>query len=133
MVAAPLLMLLSQALPFVTALQVRSLAVVCVNIALNLYILDYIRRKDSVTSEPLRLAFLGISWFIGPALGIFLSRRFGLLPVCLLSAGFAPAALGSFWFLRIDLGGTSCMGGECHYSTFTEVAEARKTNQATKT
>src|SRR3546814_3365088 len=60
MVAAPLLMLLSQALPFVTALQVRSLAVVCVNIALNLYILDYIRRKDFVASEPLRLAFLGI-------------------------------------------------------------------------
>ena len=81
MVAAPLLMLVSQALPFVTALQVRSLAVVCVNIALNLYILDYIRRKDFVASEPLRLAFLGISWFIGPALGIFLYSRFGLLPV----------------------------------------------------
>src|SRR3546814_5354571 len=101
MVAAPLLMLLSQALPFVTALQVRSLAVVCVNIALNLYILDYIRRKDFVASEPLRLAFLGISWFIGPALGIFLYSRFGLLPVCLLSAGFALAALGYFWYLRI--------------------------------
>src|SRR3546814_4629808 len=46
MVAAPLLMLLSQALPFVTALQVRSLAVVCVNIALNLYI-----RSEEHTSE----------------------------------------------------------------------------------
>ena len=43
---------------------------VCVNISLNLYILDYIKRKDFVASEPLRLAFLGISWFIGPALGI---------------------------------------------------------------
>lgn len=101
MVAAPLLMLLSQALPFVTALQVRSLAVVCVNIALNLYILDYIRRKDFVATEPLRLAFLGISWFIGPALGIFLYSRLGLLPVCLLSASFALFALGYFWYLRI--------------------------------
>src|SRR3546814_274407 len=101
MVAAPLLMLLSQALPFVTALQVRSLAVVCVNIALNLYILDYIRRRDVVASEPLRLAFLGISWFVGPALGIFLYSRFGLLPVCLLSAGFALFALDYFWYLRI--------------------------------
>src|SRR3546814_4140967 len=63
-ISAPLLMLLSQALPFVTALQVRSLAVVCVNIALNLYILDYIRRRDFVASEPLRLVFLGISWFV---------------------------------------------------------------------
>jgi predicted MFS family arabinose efflux permease len=101
MVAAPLLMLLDEALPFVTALQVRALAVVCVNIALNLYILDYIRRKDFVASEPKRLAFLGISWFIGPALGIFLHTRYGLLPVCLLSAGFALAALGYFWYLRI--------------------------------
>jgi len=101
MVAAPLLMLMDEALPFVTALQVRALAVVCVNIALNLYILDYIRRKDFVASEPKRLAFLGISWFIGPALGIFLHTRYGLLPVCLLSAGFALAALGYFWYLRI--------------------------------
>ena len=101
MVAAPLLMLMDEALPFVTALQVRALAVVCVNIALNLYILDYIRRKDFVASEPKRLAFLGISWFIGPAFGIFLHSRYGLLPVCLLSAGFALAALGYFWYLRI--------------------------------
>jgi predicted MFS family arabinose efflux permease len=101
MVAAPLLMLMSQVLPFVTALQVRSLAVVCVNIALNLYILDYIRRRDFVASEPLRLAFLGASWFVGPALGIVLYTRFGLLPVCLLSASFALSALGYFWYLRI--------------------------------
>ena len=101
MVLAPLLMLLSEVLPFVTALQVRSLAVVCVNIALNLYILDYIRRRDFVASEPLRLAFLGISWFIGPALGIFLYTSFGLLPVCLLSAAFALFAFGYFWYLRI--------------------------------
>ena len=101
MVAAPLLMLASQAAPFVAALQIRSLAVVCVNIALNLYILDYIRKRDFVTAEPLRLAFLGISWFIGPALGIFLYKQFGLLPVCLLSASFALFALGYFWYLRI--------------------------------
>jgi len=101
MVAAPLLMLVSQALPFVTALQVRSLAVVSVNIALNLYILDYIRRKDFVTAEPLRLAFLGIAWCIGPAFGIFLYSQVGLLPVCLVSAAFALAALAYFWYLRI--------------------------------
>jgi predicted MFS family arabinose efflux permease len=101
MVAAPLLMLASEAWPLVTALQIRALAVVCVNIALNLYILDYIRKKDFVASEPQRLAFLGISWFIGPALGIFLFTHFGLLPVCLISAGFALAALSYFWYLRI--------------------------------
>lgn len=101
MVIAPMLMLMSKSVPFVTALQVRSLAVVCVNISLNLYILDYIRRKDFVAAEPLRLAFLGISWFIGPALGIYLYKHYGLLPVCLLSASFALFAIGYFWYLRI--------------------------------
>jgi MFS family permease len=72
-----------------------------VNIALNLYILDYIRRREFVTAEPLRLAFLGIAWFIGPALGIYLYKHFGILSVASLSAAFAVATLGFFWYLRL--------------------------------
>ena len=102
MVAAPLLMLAGSALPFVAALQFRALAVVCVNIALNLYILDYIRRKDFVTAEPRRLAFMGVAWFIGPGLGIWLYKTVGLLAVCVPSAGFALLALAYFWFLRMQ-------------------------------
>jgi predicted MFS family arabinose efflux permease len=101
MVAAPLLMALSAAVPFLLALLLRGLAVVCVNIALNLYILDYIRRKEFVTAEPLRLAYLGVAWFIGPALGIWLYKHFGILSVAVPSAGFAVAALAFFWFLRL--------------------------------
>ena len=101
MIAAPLLMALERALPFVLALQVRGLAVVCVNIALNLYILDYIRRREFVTAEPLRLAFRGIAWFIGPALGIYLYKHFGILSVACLSAAFAALTLGFFWYLRL--------------------------------
>lgn len=102
MVAASLLMALQAAVPFVAALQFRGLAVVCVNIALNLYILDYIRRKDFVTAEPRRLAFLGIAWFIGPGLGIWLYKTQGLLAVCVPSALFALLALGYFWVLRMQ-------------------------------
>lgn len=102
MVVAPLLMLAGTALPFVAALQFRALAVVCVNIALNLYILDYIRRKDFLTAEPRRLAFMGVAWFIGPALGIWLYKTVGLLAVCVPSAGFALLALGYFWVLRMQ-------------------------------
>src|SRR3546814_2387235 len=79
MVVAPTTMLLQSPLPFIGALQFRALAVVCVNISLNLYILDYIRRKDFVTAEPKRLAFMGVAWFIGPALGIWLYKTHGLL------------------------------------------------------
>jgi MFS family permease len=101
MIVAPLLLALNSAVPFMLSLQARGLAVVCVNIALNLYMLDYIRRKDFVTSEPLRLAFLGIAWCIGPAAGIWLYKSFGLLAVTLPAAGFAAVALGFFWYLRL--------------------------------
>lgn len=102
MIAAPGLLALSDATAFIGALQVRALAVVCVNISLNLYILDYIRRREFVTTEPLRLAFLGIAWFIGPALGIQLNKHFGLMAVCLPAAGCAFLALGYFWLLRLQ-------------------------------
>lgn len=101
MVAAPLLMLLDTAGPFLGALQFRALAVVCVNISLNLYILDYIARKDFVTAEPRRLAFMGVAWFTGPGLGIYLYKTFGLAAVCVPSALFAVIALAYFWVLRM--------------------------------
>ena len=102
MVVAPLLMVAEAALPFLAALQFRALAVVCVNISLNLYILDYIRRKDFVTAEPRRLAFMGVAWFIGPGLGIWLYQSVGLLAVCVPSATFAVLALAYFWVLRMQ-------------------------------
>jgi predicted MFS family arabinose efflux permease len=101
-VVAPLLMLAGAAMPFVAALQFRALAVVCVNISLNLYILDYIRRKDFVTAEPRRLAFMGVAWFVGPGLGIWLYKTVGLLAVCVPSAGFAVLAVAYFWLLRMQ-------------------------------
>lgn len=101
MMAAPLLMLAETAIPFVGALQFRALAVVCVNISLNLYILDYIARKDFVTAEPRRLAFMGVAWFTGPGLGIYLYKTFGLEAVCVPSAIFAVVALAYFWVLRM--------------------------------
>jgi predicted MFS family arabinose efflux permease len=102
MVAASLLMITEATIPFIASLQFRALAVVCVNIALNLYILDYIRRKDFVTAEPRRLAVMGVAWFIGPALGIWLYKTHGLLAVCVPSAIFALLALGYFWLLRMQ-------------------------------
>jgi len=101
MVVAPLMMILATKMSFMVALQFRAIAVVAVNISLNLYILDYIRKKDYSTSEPMRLAFLGIAWFIGPAAGIYLYKSWGLMAVCVPSAIFAMIALAFFWILRI--------------------------------
>ncbi len=101
MVASPLLMVLSSAVPFILSLQLRGLSVVCVNVALNLYILDYIKRRDFVKAEPMRLAYLGVVWCVGPALGIWLYKSFGITTVAALAAGFALLALAYFWYLRL--------------------------------
>jgi MFS family permease len=101
MVAGPLLMGAAALVPYLVGLQFRSLSVVCVNISLNLYVLDYISRKDFVVSEPRRLAFMATGWCIGPGLGVYLYKSFGPL------AAFAPGAAAAFltlcyfWFLRM--------------------------------
>src|SRR3546814_3942206 len=57
MVVAPTTMLLQSPLPFIGALQFSALAVVCVNISLNLYFIASILRKDYVTADPKRPTF----------------------------------------------------------------------------
>lgn len=101
MVAAPLLMITGEKLPFLAGLQFRSLAVVFANIALNLYILDYIRRKEFLVAEPKRLAAMGFAWCIGPGIGIWLHKEFGALYVFVPSAIAAMMTLFYFWYLRM--------------------------------
>ena len=102
MIVAPLLLIAAEYASFVAALLFRAFAVVAVNISLNLYILDYIRKREFVTFEPIRLVFLGAAWFTGPAIGIYLYKSFGLAAACIPSAGFAAAAIAFFWILRIQ-------------------------------
>lgn len=101
MVAGPLLMGASALVPYLVGLQFRSLSVVCVNISLNLYVLDYISRKDFVVSEPRRLAFMATGWCIGPGLGVYLYNRFGPLAAFAPGAAAALLTLAYFWFLRM--------------------------------
>jgi len=100
MVVGPLLMGAAAISPFLVGLQFRSLAVVCVNISLNLYVLDYINRKDFVVSEPRRLAYMAAAWCTGPGLGVYLYNAFGPFAAFAPSAAAALLTLGYFWFLR---------------------------------
>ena len=102
MVVGPVLMAVADTATYLAGLQLRALAVVCVNIALNLYILDYIRRTEFVKAEPRRLAFMGVAWSTGPGLGIFLNSTYGMWAVAVPSAAFALITLGFFWYLRMQ-------------------------------
>jgi predicted MFS family arabinose efflux permease len=83
-------------------LVVRVLAVACLNITLNLYIMDVIRRGDFVRSEPFRLAVSGAAWTLCPALGVWLYGQFGALAADGLSAAAALLLLAAFWTIRLS-------------------------------
>jgi predicted MFS family arabinose efflux permease len=85
----------------ITAMLLRSLATASLNITLSLYTLDYIRKRDLVRSEPLKLMMSATSWTVGPALGIYLYRTAGHGMAELLSATAAAALLCYFWYLRM--------------------------------
>jgi MFS family permease len=101
MVAGPLLMGAAALVPFLAGLMFQSLSVVCVNISLNLYVLDYISRKDFVVSEPRKSAFVAVGWCIGPGLGVYLYHSYGSFAAFAPAAGVALLTLSYFWFLRM--------------------------------
>jgi predicted MFS family arabinose efflux permease len=81
---------------------IRAFGVASTNIALSLYVMDYIRRRDLVRSEPLKLMFGSLAWTAGPALGVYLYRDVGQAAAELLSAASAALLLGYFWVLRLQ-------------------------------
>jgi predicted MFS family arabinose efflux permease len=83
-------------------LVVRVLAVACLNITLNLYIMDTIRRGDFVRAEPFRLAVSGAAWTLCPSLGVYLYTQFGAIAADGLSAAAALLLLGAFWTIRLS-------------------------------
>jgi predicted MFS family arabinose efflux permease len=83
-------------------LVIRVLAVACLNITLNLYIMDTIRRRDFVRAEPFRLAVSGAAWTLCPSLGVLLYGQFGTIAADGLSAAAALLLLAAFWTIRLS-------------------------------
>jgi hypothetical protein len=108
--SAGLVMLMSSAAALATAsvagqlagMLLRSVAAASLNITLSLYVLDYIRKRDLVRSEPFKLAMSAASWTVGPGLGVYLYSRVGQGAAEALSATASLALLGYFWYLRMQ-------------------------------
>lgn len=79
----------------------RVTGVVVVTVCINLYILDFVDRRDFVRSEPKRMFYAAGAWTLGPLLGVLLRNEVApWAPYALACAG-AFALLGYFWFLRL--------------------------------
>src|SRR5262245_30621256 len=71
------------------------------SVTLQLYMMDYIQRRDFVLSEPLRLVFSAAAWGAGPFLGVWLNQTHGNGAAEALSATSAGLLLTYFWYLRM--------------------------------
>jgi MFS family permease len=71
------------------------------NVTLQLYILDHIRKADLTTSEPMRLAVSTFAWVVGPASGVWLYTNYGPVAPQLAAIAAAILVLSVFWFLRL--------------------------------
>jgi MFS family permease len=80
----------------------RAFAVAAIYIALMLYVLDYIRRKDLIHLERLRLGLSTASWTLGPVLGVWLYEHVAVWAPDALSAATAAVLMGYFWYLRMS-------------------------------
>jgi len=80
----------------------RNLGAAVLNITLQLYIMENIRRTDLARSEPIRLSLSTLSWAVGPALGVSLYVSYGPWGPQLLAIGAAAALLVLFWWLRLS-------------------------------
>jgi MFS family permease len=85
-----------------TGMLLRNLGAAVLNITLQLYIMDHIRRADLARSEPLRMSLSTFSWTAGPALGVWLYVQFGPWAPQLLVIASAALLLALFWHLRLS-------------------------------
>jgi MFS family permease len=102
LLAAALLLATATLWGQVGAMLARAFGAAALNITLTLYVMDYIRRRDLVRSEPIRLMFSAAAWTVGPALGVWLYTEIGHGVAEFLSAGSCALLLIYFWYLRMS-------------------------------
>lgn len=82
------------------ALQITATAVL--EVTINLYLMDNVRRRHLNTFEPRRLLYSGMAFTVGPWLGVTLNENLAANTTYLLVALTALCLLAAFWRLRLS-------------------------------
>lgn len=82
----------------------RVFGTACLNITLNLYIMEFIRKQDYVRNDARRLAFSTIGWTLAPYFGVWLYTNHGLGAAYGWAIGWAVILAAMFWYLRLAEG-----------------------------
>ena len=73
----------------------------CMEITLNLYVMDHISRRELGRFEPQRMFFTGGTWTVGSFLGVFLKTNVGHAAPYTVAIMGTVLALAFFWYLRL--------------------------------
>ncbi len=71
-VASMLLFIHNELWSFCAGMALHLFAASCIDVTLNLYWMEHVRRQDFGRVEPVRMFFLAFSWSLGPFLGVYL-------------------------------------------------------------
>ena len=86
----------------VAAMFLRTFGAATLNVSLNLYIMDHIRKSDLVHTEPLRYAVSTLAWIVTPLAGVWLYQHFGIIAASMVPPLAALVLLCVFWYLRLS-------------------------------
>jgi MFS transporter, ACDE family, multidrug resistance protein len=73
----------------------------CLEVTLNLYVLDHVSRRQLGRFEPIRIFVAAGPWTIGPWLGIYLQERVAWWLPFAVAAASALLLAAAFWLLRL--------------------------------
>ena len=85
----------------VTGMLANVMAIAALEIALNLYIMDHIPRRELASFEPMRVFFAAGMWTLGPWLGVWLHVHVDPSTPFALTAALALATMLYFQYLRL--------------------------------
>lgn len=86
----------------VAGMMARTFGTACLNIAISLYIMDFIRKEDFVRNDAVRLSLSTISWTFGPYIGIWLYEHYGPGATYLWASSWAALLIVVFWIYRMS-------------------------------
>ena len=76
-------------------------AFACIEVTLNLYVLDHIPRHELGHFEPARIFVAAAPWTLGPWLGVYLEKSLAAALPYAIASGAAFFLLALFWVLRL--------------------------------
>ena len=89
----------------VAGMALRGFGALCCNIALMLYIMDFVKKHELVRNDSQRMAVAMLGWTIGPYLGVWLYAHLGAAAAFGWSGLWAVLLIATFWYFRMSDGG----------------------------